>query len=63
MIHSLKKGIISIEGEKIAPVTFGSEVILENGKTLQKSINDGDFNSQGSEISSSLTEEQITNIN
>lgn len=63
MIHSLKKGIISIEGEKIAPITLGSEVILENGKTLQNSINDGDFNSQSSGTSSSLTEEQINNIN
>lgn len=53
MIHSLKKGILSIKGEKIAPITFGTEVILENGKTLQNSINDGDFNSQGSAISSS----------
>lgn len=48
MNHELKKGIISIEGKKIAPLTFGSEVILKSGSSLQDAIDNGEIGSGSS---------------
>lgn len=45
--HILKRGIVTINNEKIAPLTFGSEVIMSNGASLQQNIDDGTIGGGG----------------
>lgn len=54
MQHELQKGIITVENKKIAPITFASEVILNNGKNLQSAIDNGEIGS-GSSGGESIT--------